>query len=276
LYAVLLEYKFVYYQYVFGFDAYVGLKNNEGFVQLNIAFTFTLQELHNHYNAQINIYNQDTALRYFPSLYSWYWEEYTINLKQTLFTNRAIATGEIERAFIFDRLKEIFTEYPEFKKLSWQQRYDYNDNYSFYDFTEIMVNDNIDLGLYSGFTDHGWKLKTYNEECKQPFDWHLDINDEQISESAEEAMSEEEKLSFNSYVFSYKKGNADVIKFRDGIVKALALLKALYEHYGYYYFIYVFEYESNVSITKDSIEVEVITKNNYSLKELAAQNLNTN
>jgi hypothetical protein len=274
LYAILLEYKYVYYQYVFGFDAYVGIENNKGFVQSNIRFSYTLQGLRNHYDAQIAAYHKDNSLRYFPSLYCKYWDDYTANFKQTILQNREIDTIEIEKEFMLSNLKKIFKEYPNFEKFSWQQRYDYNDNYSFYDFTEIMVNDNIDLGLYCGFTDNGWKLKTYNEECKQPFDWHLDISNEYITYSEEEAMTDEERLTINGYVLGYKKGNADVLTFRDGISKAVALLKALYEHYGYYYFIYVFEYESMVTFTKQGLQLDVITKNTYSLQELAAQDLN--
>lgn len=145
------------------------------------------------------------------------------------FRNKGFGDRNEEMGFFRDFFSHFFKSQFKVFEVEWQQFEDYNDNWYYYDIKEVKINQYLNL-WFTGFDDTG-------EEA-----WKYTFN--QIGFKGERN---------REYFAKLEKENNEL---RSHIDKVFIFLRALYDHYGGYYFIYVFGTRAKVKVTGSGIEIE--------------------
>lgn len=154
------------------------------------------------------------------------YEELKYNFRNKVYGNRKEELSFFKTFFslFFEKQYEIF-------EVEWQQYQDYNDNWYYFDIKSVKVNQYLNLH-FSGFDDadeSAWKY---------------------IFTSSMENKNWEEQQKFHAKLERENNG------LRVHIDKVFVFLRALYDYYGGYYFIYVFGDRAKVTISKDGMTID--------------------
>jgi hypothetical protein len=267
LMSLLHEYQYYYFQFVFGYDAIVTFNNNTLDVKSIIPCNNSLEELSAYTQTVKKRLSEITNHGYFQSLYGYQKDEAVEFVKANMLSHRIIGTPDEELQYIKAYFNKLFEGNTNFTSLKWEQGVYYNDNFSYYDILEFLINKDLDISFYCSFTNSGSNYDNgYNlpYEVYEPFNWQFEIKPEEEDEDDDEIIILEEDKEREVRNFNYIKS----LSLRETIIEALIFFKALFEHYGFYYFMYVFEYESEVEITPNKIEIKASAKNNHSYSQL--------
>lgn len=150
---------------------------------------------------------------------------------------------EQELEFISKFLKKVFNNYHQLESFSFTQYQDYNDNYLEFTLENFYVNVKYHIevyGLHFSNIDEDW---SYRFSCEENWERLIENN---------KKLSEEDWLNWERSEEELQKQLAPIKKATDCI---LVFLKALYDYYKPYYFIYVFGRRATVTITKQGIEI---------------------
>ncbi|HPH99775.1 MAG TPA: hypothetical protein PK772_05565 [Chitinophagaceae bacterium] len=144
--------------------------------------------------------------------------------------NRGYGDRESELDFFKHFFQQIYNQYPRFLSIEWYQYQVYNDNYLFFDLNNLRINQCIDPGINFDFWDDE---EDYNYEfCDAEF--YLDGNNRDIIKL----------INTTQAKYSYLRPATDAI---------LVFLKACYDFYKPFYFIYLFGRRAHVQITQEGI-----------------------
>lgn len=154
------------------------------------------------------------------------YEELKYSFRNKIYGNRKeeLAFFKTFFSFFFEKQYEVF-------EVEWQQYQDYNDNWYYFDIKVVKINQYLDLS-FSGFDDadeSAWKY---------------------IFTSSMENQNWEEKQKLHAQLERENNG------LRVHIDKVFVFLRALYDYYGGYYFIYVFGDRAKVTISKNGMTID--------------------
>jgi hypothetical protein len=125
----------------------------------------------------------------------------------------------------------LFSKYPNFISFQWKQLQDYNDEYMVFDLDSFVVNEASTISIY-GFNwlyDDSWDFVLF------------DVN--------EEDSLIVHKLRSNFSI------NELITPLREPVMAIIIFLKAHYDLYKPYYFIYLFGFRSVVHISSKGITI---------------------
>ncbi len=137
-----------------------------------------------------------------------------------------------ELSFIKEFFSSFFDHQQEIFEVQWQQYQDYNDNWLYYDIQELVINQYLHIS-FGGFD--------YAESDVWKYDFDRDVST---------------KESISDWTEFYKDLLEKHNYLRPNIDKILIFLRALYDYYGRYYFIYLFGRRAKVKISKKGILID--------------------
>jgi hypothetical protein len=185
-------------------------------------------------------------------------------LKYHVLKDRAISSVQHEQLFIKEVVQYFMEQSKVVHSIQWHHCNDYNDNFSYFDFEDFTINDYVSCG-YSFFTNCGWSLNSIAASDK--FDWNFELDNH----------TEEEKLNMADADYGEK---ADAIRnslkiYRPQTTAFFIFFKALFDHYGYFYYIYVFGRRATILINNDEMQIAIEEPNTMTLQELMQEDYNT-
>lgn len=148
------------------------------------------------------------------------------------FRNKGYGDRNEELSFFKEYFSHFFEMQFDVFQVEWQQYQDYNDNWYYYDINELKVNQYLDIH-FECFDD------------KDEKDWKYGFH---------KAGFEDEKSDDSSKFYS--KLEKENNHLRNQIDKVFIFLRALYDYYGGYYFIYVFGSRAKITISKEGIIID--------------------
>ncbi len=137
-----------------------------------------------------------------------------------------------ELSFITEFFAHFFNQQHDVYEIQWQQYQDYNDNWLYFDIQELVINQYLHV-TFGGF-DYAeldvWEYGFDSDDLENQSvaQWSVFYND--LSEKHEH--------------------------LRPNIDKILIFLRALYDYYGRYYFIYLFGRRAKVKISGNGILID--------------------
>jgi hypothetical protein len=139
---------------------------------------------------------------------------------------------EQELKFVSGFFSELFNIQNDIFEIQWQQYQDYNDNWLYFDIQELKLNQYLYVN-FSGF----------------------DFADSDIWEyEYDRSVTHTEKVDdWSKFDQSIQEEHKHLRQHTDNI---LIFLRALYDYYGRYYFIYLFGRRAKVKITKEGILID--------------------
>lgn len=129
---------------------------------------------------------------------------------------------------------QVFKIYPECIAFEWNQYQDYNDNYLYFDLELCKINYSIEVHT-EGFDD-----------LQHDATWDYSFDDETYWKSKNETIESSKIYDAIQHKYNYLRPVTDII---------MAFLKACYDFYKPYYFIYLFGRRANVKITRQGISI---------------------
>ncbi len=148
------------------------------------------------------------------------------------FRNKVYGNRDEELAFFKTFFSLFYEKQYEVFEIEWLQYQDYNDNWYYFDIKSVRVNQYLDHH-FTGFDDADEKAWKY-------------VFMTSLSEITD---FDERKKAFAKL----EKENQGLRKHID---KVFVFLRALYDYYGSYYFIYVFGDRAKVTISKDGMTID--------------------
>ncbi|MBP7478097.1 MAG: hypothetical protein KA797_06200 [Chitinophagales bacterium] len=157
--------------------------------------------------------------------------------------NKGYGDREQEMEFISTFFQLVFKNHPELTSFEWCQYQDYNDSFLYFDLEYFLVNSKYNIDVY-GFQmwdeEEDWMYYFKVEEIHNETNNNNALNISTIDDDWE---TEREQLQIQT----------KSIKLATDCI--LVFLKALYDYYKPYYFIYIFGRRATVCITSLGIEI---------------------
>ncbi len=199
--------------------------------------------------------------------------EYLVKqLIEDVLNTRTVSTVAEERQFVLSVFRYFFAHNPLIESMQWEQGSYFNDNFCFYDLEDLRFNKVFGYS-YNGFTADGWSINS--KLSKDQFNWNFEIYDEDAVEVIENKyFDDNEKYNDTWYNLEVAALHKTGELYKNWITYITIFLKALYNHYGYYYYIYLFGREAKIHVNIERISIERTQPNLLSWEELKAENYN--
>jgi|GEM_PF-2988060 len=149
---------------------------------------------------------------------------------------------EQELGYISSFFREVFARFPVLTSFEWNQYQDYNDEYYAFDLEAIKANDqyDVDVGGFNWFREEDWNYG---------FDWNNAWEQRQVPDA-------KPRYQQDGYFEAWEQLQQDLAPLKSATDVIVVFLKALYDHYRPYYFIYVFGRRARVRITRAGLAID--------------------
>ena len=158
------------------------------------------------------------------------------------FGRKGYGDREQELAFVAGFFKEIFAQFPQLTSFAWSQYQDYNDEYYHFDLESYQVNGIYEVDIF------GFDWWNENEDWNYRFDY----------DESKEALTLKQDLyaAVKDWDARNKQVQQETQHLREPVDAMIIFLKACYDFYKPFYFIYLFGRRANVIVTAKGITVD--------------------
>lgn len=181
------------------------------------------------------------------------------------FGSKGYGDREQEIQFLSMFFMTIFEKYPQLTSIEWRQYQDWADQGIFFDLTGFLFNEDYEFNFFQGF-NNAPDYTTFNKRLEVDYEFRSRLKDKQddiefhrffnSDGSITNEREMREWMDSTSRIDIFEKVKTETAWLKKPVQTILVFLKALYEHYRPYYFIYVFGRRAKVYTTIYGIKID--------------------